>query len=362
MQKELSIEDMAGLREVFSQAKSFDATDIYILQDRVPRLGRLKDYYPMTESSEITQADIEQFTLTTMADRKNGAAKEHYSHSEYAFSIKEHGRYRVSSTRSEEGIGLSIRKLPYFIPALTDIDKRNFLKGLKSVFEGKETTGLILHTGITGSGKSTSIASEVDTIARNISGNIFTFEDPIEYRYTRTKAMIRQYEVGRDVPSYIEGMKFALRNNVSVIVIGEVRLHEEIRAMVDIAMRGHLVFATLHTSNALNTIRFLDSVSEDKDSWRQLIAYSLRAVISQKLLWLKDRGFVFIPEVFIPNSMVRNKISRGEFKEVKEAFYSNNLRENGSFTFDDSLNILCKQGILSDNDKRSINEDLCVLG
>ena len=117
----------------------------------------------------------------------------------------------------------------------------------------------------------------MDTIARNISGNIFTFEDPIEYRYTRTKAMIRQYEVGRDVPSYIEGMKFALRNNVSVIVIGEVRLHEEIRAMVDIAMRGHLVFATLHTSNALNTIRFLDSVSEDKDSWRQLIAYSLRA-------------------------------------------------------------------------------------
>ena len=120
MQKELSIEDMAGLREVFSQAKSFDATDIYILQDRVPRLGRLKDYYPMSESSEITQANIEQFTLTTMADRKNGAAKEHYSHSEYAFSIKEHGRYRVSSTRSEEGIGLSIRKLPYFIPALRE--------------------------------------------------------------------------------------------------------------------------------------------------------------------------------------------------------------------------------------------------
>ena len=361
MQKELPIEDMAGLQEVFAQAKTFDATDIYILQDRMPRLGRLKDYYPMSESSEITQADIEQFILTTMAARQNGTANDS-SYREYAFSIKEHGRYRVSSTHSEEGIGLSIRKLPYFIPALADIDKRNFLKGLKSVFEGKETTGLILHTGITGSGKSTSIASEVDTIARNISGNIFTFEDPIEYRYTRTKAMIRQYEVGRDVPSYIEGMKFALRNNVSVIVIGEVRLHEEIKAMVDIAMRGHLVFATLHTSNALNTIRFLDSVSEDKDSWRQLIAYSLRAIISQKLLWLKDRGFVFIPEVFIPNSMIRNKISRGEFKEVKEAFYSNNLRDNGSFTFDDSLNILCKQGILSDNDKRSINEGLCVLG
>jgi len=360
MQKELSIQDMGGFVDIFTQAKTYEATDIYILENRVVRLGRLKNYYPLKDSPEISSADIEQFILTTSSEDKLGDAKQPLT-KEYAFAIKEHGRYRVSSTTSEEGIGLSIRKLPYFIPTLKDIDKRNFLKGLASVFEGKETSGLILHTGVTGSGKSTSIASEVDTIAKNISGNIFTFEDPIEYRYTPTKSMIRQYEVGRHVSSYIEGMKLSLRNNPSVIVIGEVRLHDEIKTMVDIAMRGHLVFATLHTSNALNTIRFLDSVSEDKDSWRQIVAYSLRAIISQKLLYLKDRGFVFIPEVFIPNNMVRNKISWGEFKDIKETFYSNNLRENGSYTFEDSLNILYKEGVISDADKKTINDSQSAL-
>jgi twitching motility protein PilT len=152
------------------------------------------------------------------------------------------------------------------------------------------------------------------------------------------------------------GLKLALRNNPAVIVIGEVRMHDEIRTMVDIAMRGHLVFATLHTANALNTIRFLDSVSEEKESWRQLIANSLRAIVSQKLLYLKDQGFIFIPEVFIPNGMVRNKMSRGEFKDIKDAFYTNNLRENGSFTFEDSLNILHREGVISDAHKKAIND------
>lgn len=363
MQQELKLEDTGCFAELFDKANEHQATDIYILEGRLPRLGRLKNYSPVAGYRETPRGDIEELIETAMSSNGgNGNGQCKFVNKEFAFAIEGHGRYRISATQSEEGVGLSIRKLPYYIPALRDIDRRNFLKGISGVFEGKETKGLILHTGVTGSGKSTSIASEVDAIARNISGNILTFEAPIEYHYTPTRALIRQYEIGTHVESYIEGMKLALRNDISVVVIGEVRLHDEIRALVDIAMRGHLVFATLHTSNALNTLRFLDSISDNKESWRQLLGYCLRAIVSQKLIYMKDQGFVFIPEVFIPTDVMRNKISRGEFKDIKEAFHSNSLRDNGSFTFEDTLSILCRDRVISDADKQSIRNTEYAMG
>jgi twitching motility protein PilT len=367
-QQELDIKDTGCFAGLFAKAKEYDATDIYILEGRVPRLGRLKLYSPVKESGESARKDIERLIdiTTPVPDDGNGGpsvpANGKRLNMEYAFAVQGHGRYRVSATRSEEGIGLAIRKLPYHIPPLREIDKLNFLKGLLNVFEGRDTQGLILHTGVTGSGKSTTIASEVDTIARTVSGNILTFEAPIEYHYTPTRALIRQYEVGVHVDSYIEGMKMGLRNDVSVIVIGEVRTHEEIRTMVDIAMRGHIVFATLHTSNALNTVRFLDSTAENKESSRQLLAHSLKAVISQKLMWLKEQGFIFIPEILIPNNVVRQKIESGDFKGIKELFLtSHELTENGSSTFENTLNVLVKNKIIANYDKPALVADLTMV-
>lgn len=369
MQKELILEEIVCFADLFRKAKEYEATDIYILEGRLPRIGRLKDYMPAYGEGlvEPLRSDIERFILDTIYDdftlegylrikhNNNGDSNNVQNNLEYAFSIKDYGRYRVSATTSEEGWGLSIRKLPYYIPSIAEIDKKGFLKGIKPVLEGKETSGLIIHTGVTGSGKSTLIASAVDAISKNITGNIFTFENPIEYKYeTPARALIRQYEVGRHVNSYTEGLRFALRNNPSVIVLGEVRSHDEVKEMIDMAMRGHLIFSTMHTSNALNTIRFLDSIGENKDSWRQLIAYSLKAVISQRLIYRKNAGFVFIPEVFIPSEVARNKLARGEFKDVKDMFYGNNLRETGSFTLEESLNILYREGIITDSEKRSM--------
>ena len=367
-QKELNIRDTGCFAGLFEKAKAYDATDIYILEGRIPRLGRLKIYSPVKDMPETERKDVERLIdiTTPVPDDSNGGPPATVSGSrlniEYAFAVQNHGRYRVSATKSEEGIGLSIRKLPYYIPPLKDIDKLDFLRGLAPVFEGKETKGLILHTGVTGSGKSTTIAAEVDTIARRVSGNILTFEAPIEYHYTPTKALIRQYEVGMHVESYIEGMKMGLRNDVSVIVIGEVRTHEEIRTMVDIAMRGHIVFATLHTSNALNTVRFLDSIADNKESWRQLLAHSLKAVISQKLMWLKEQGFIFIPEILIPNNVVRQKIETGDFKGIKELFLtSHELTENGSTTFENTLNVLAKNKIIGTFEKPALLSDLTMV-
>ena len=368
MQKELDIKDTGCFADIFSKAKEYLATDIFILEQRLPRLGRLKSYCPIKDGVETTRKDIEGLIEITTPLPENGygggsnPSKTTGVNKEYAFAIQGHGRYRVSATRSQEGLGLSIRKLPYFIPPLKTIDKLNFLRGLSDVFEGKATTGLILHTGLTGAGKSTSIASEVDMLAQNISGNILTFEAPVEYHYTQTMAGLRQYEVGNDVDSYMDGMKIALRNDPSVVVIGEVRTHEEIRTMVDIAVRGQVVFATLHTSNALGTLRFLDSMSEDKESWRQLIASSLRAVISQKLMYTIDQGFVFIPEILIPNNVVKQKIASGDFAGIRELFLSSHeLRQNGSSTFEQTLTKLCKEKVISDYHKSVMINDLSMV-
>ena len=265
MQTLLTIDDTQSFASVFKKAMDFNATDIFILEGKPPRLGRLKIYAPIQGASAVSRGDIENLIRNTRpTSAKDTSDPSKLTKLEYAFSIDGFGRYRVSSTESEEGIGLSIRKLPYYIPKLEEIDKRGFLKGLQYVFEGKETQGLILHTGITGSGKSTSIASEVNMIAQNISGNILTFENPIEYHYLHTKAGIRQFEVGPHVDSFIEGMQLAVRNDASVIVIGEVRTNEEIQTMVDIAIHGHVVFASLHTRTAMETLRLLDSARTSK--------------------------------------------------------------------------------------------------
>jgi len=355
MQIEMKIEDIA-FGDVFKQAKQYNATDIYILEDKFPRIGRLKEYIPYPEAGESKRQEILRLIEQTHPDRVcpvNGNSGQQAVKADYAFAITDYGRYRVSVTTSEEGVGMSIRKLPFYIPELDIIDKFRFFRGIRESLKGKISHGLILHTGTTGSGKSTIIASEVDMLARNIAGNILTFEDPIEYRFTPSKALIRQYEVGRHVDSFMDGVKSALRNNPVAIVVGEVRSTDEIRALVDVAMRGHLVFSTLHTANVMNTVRFLDSVSEH-ETWKQMLAYSIKAIVSQKLIYRADHGFILIPEIFIPNDVARNKIARGEFKDLKDLFYGNSLRETGSYTFEDSFRVLQGQGIISDIDRKTL--------
>ncbi len=362
MQKTLVIDALKNFAPIFHYAKAEEATDIYILEGRMPRVGRLKEYFPVKDFDEPTSAEIEDFILNTLPDDPSIIKNTDiggFQSAEYAFAVKDFGRFRVSATTSEEGVGVSIRKLPFFIPLIKTLDPLNFLRGLKPIYEGKIKSGLVIHTGITGSGKSTLMASGVDLLAQSITGNIFTFENPIEYQYGRTtRALVRQYEVGRHFPSYMDALKFSLRNNPSAILLGEVRTHEEIMAMVDIAMRGHVVFSTLHTSDVMNTIRFIDSISEEqKETWRQLLAYSLKAVVSQKLIYKKDRGFILVPEVFIPNSVAKTKIADGDYKDLRSMFFEHSMRENGCFTFEDTFKVLQREGVLSDAETKNLMEE-----
>lgn len=348
---------------VIEKAKEEKATDICIIENRPVRLGILKDYKIIEPIIKPSQYEIDELVEQTLPpdikdmsfilDAVSTSNVSNYF--EYGFSVKDFGRFRVSHTTSEEGKVLSLRKLPYAIPSIEELDRFNFLKGIKNILNFKHMvpSGLILHTGITGSGKSTMIAAEIDYIATKISGNILVFENPIEYRITMRKANVIHYEVNRHISSFLEGMNISLRNNPSVIMVGEVRTKEEIQTLFEIANKGHLVFSTLHTNNVMNTIRFLVEVGEDKGSWRHLIAHSLRAIVSQKLMF-RNSDYVLIAEVFIPDKVARTKIAEGNYVELENLIYSNQLKDNGTITFKHAFEELVRNNVLSERDRKEL--------
>lgn len=371
---ELEVDNLGWFGEVVKAAKAHASTDIYILEGKPVRLGLLKGYFPiepayMPSGDEIVELMDQTIpALPMMASQKQGLDGKTFSKEtsiyakmqsggvEYCFAIVDYGRFRVSCTKSEEGIGMSIRKLPYFIPDFDELNKQGHLDGIGKLlnFQSRPPSGLILHAGMTGSGKTTLISSEVDRVASRSDGVVLTFENPIEYRYTFRKALVRQYEVGRHVDSYVSALRMALRNDPSVIVLGEVRTKDEIIALIDTAVRGHLVLSTVHTSSVLNTLRFLDGIGENQDSWRQMVAGCLLAIVAQKLIHKEGVGFIVMPEVLIPNAVVRQKISEGKFLEVQNMLVGNELAQEGCTTFGKVLEDLAKRNYIRERERAEI--------
>lgn len=373
-QTELDIDSLGWCRPVIEAAKDKMATDIYIVENKPARIGILKNYEIVEPIVKPTTQDMELFLDRTLSanmsdsfflvggglvgsedNAENNGNWFSSNNFEYGFTVRGFGRFRVSYTTSEEGRGMSIRKLPYQIPDFEELDKFQFLKGVRELLNFRSTppAGLILHTGVTGSGKSTMIASEIDYIASRITGNVLIFENPIEYQITMRKANVRHYEVGRHIKSFMEGMKIALRNDPSVIMIGEVRTKDEIRTLFEVAAKGHLVFSTLHTSNVINTLKMLDELGGGDSAWRQMMAGNLRAVVSQKLLYRKD-NFVLLAEAFIPNTEAMTLMSEGKFLEVKQMIDNNQLKDNGTIPFAESFKVLANNGYLTDRDKKEM--------
>ncbi len=378
-QIELPLEDLGWFRPIIEAAKEMKATDINVVEGRPPRIGILKNYKILQIGEDNggekslfkpTKSHIEHFIDKTLSPelmdmsflldpsdlvpQLNSRAAFPPTFFEYGFSVTQYGRYRVSCTTSEEGLGLALRKLPYSIPTLGELDRFNFLDGIKKMlnFQNRPPGGLILHTGVTGSGKSTTIASEIDYIASRISGNILIFENPIEYQITLSEATVRHYEINRHIRTFEDATRLAMRNDPSVIMIGEVRGPQEVRQLFEMANKGHMVFSTLHTSNVMNTIRYLDKVgAQDPGSWRQDLAGSLLAIVSQKLLYRNDE-YCLLAEVFIPNAAARSKIAEGNLTELSTMFYGNQLKENGSITYKSAFDALVAKNVIGERERR----------
>lgn len=260
-----------------------------------------------------------------------------------SLDMGQYGRYRVNVHKQRQVPGLVIRRIISKIPTLEELRLPPILKSLAS-----EVRGLVLVTGMTGSGKSTTLASMLNYRNERESGHILTIEDPIEYYHEHKKSVVTQREVGVDTESYATALKNALRQRPDVILIGEIRDREVMEQALSIAETGHLCLATIHTNNAYQAIeRIVNFFPEEFHNQVRLnLAMNLKAIVSQRLLPSLKGGLVPALEILINQALIRECIQKGDYEKIPDMMEQNcNI---GMCTFDQSLLNLHIGGFISE--------------
>ncbi len=317
-----------------------NASDLHIQVGQPPSL-RLSGSMTPIDGPPLTPADTEQLMLAITPDahisnvKLNGGA-------DFGFAFGEKARFRVSVLKAKGNYGLVLRQIPYKMFGLRDIGLPDKIRELLY-----RPRGLILVTGPTGSGKSTTLASMVNYINENRDGHIITIEDPIEYYHPHKHCIVTQREVHSDVPSFSEAIRRALRQDPDIILVGEMRDLETIEAAISAAETGHLVFGTLHTNSAAKTIdRIVDAFPANmKDMIRTQLASSVVAVISQVLCKKIGGGRIAGYEIMVNTTSIASLI-----RENKTFRISSDIQTGaglGMITMDTHLMSLVNRELIS---------------
>ncbi len=262
---------------------------------------------------------------------------------DFAYEIPDISRFRVNVMRHLNGYGAVLRAIPSTALTLEQLDMPEVVRNLC-----KHTQGMILVTGKTGSGKSTTLAAMVDAINKRIKGHILTIEDPIEFVHASMSCLISQREIGKHSESFADALNSALREDPDVILVGELRDLETISIAVTAAEMGILVMGTLHTNGAAATVdRMVNTFPADKQNHiRTMLSTSLRGVISQQLLPRKDKpGRVAALEILVNTSGVANLLRQGKLDQLETAMQSGGA--TGMQTMDSALMELVESGVIS---------------
>jgi twitching motility protein PilT len=274
---------------------------------------------------------------------------EEFLECDFSFEIPNLARFRVNAFIQNRGAGAVFRTIPSDILSLEDLKAPKIFKDIADY-----PRGVVLVTGPTGSGKSTTLAAMVNHVNEQEYGHVLTIEDPIEFVHTSKKCLINQREVHRDTLGFNEALRSALREDPDVILVGEMRDLETIRLALTAAETGHLVFGTLHTSSAAKTIdRIVDVFpAAEKDMMRAMLSESLRAVISQTLMKKTGGGRVAAHEIMIGTPAIRNLIRENKVAQMYSAIQTG--AQFGMQTLDQNLQDLVKRNVVSRNDARAI--------
>jgi twitching motility protein PilT len=338
----------AYLREVLSH----NGSDLHFVAGDPPRirlygeLNTLRDEKLGQDQVREALFEIMPRTATTRFEQKDGA--------DFAYSIPGVSRFRVNVFRHIGGMGGVFRAIPSRALTLDQLNMPDAVRGLCRV-----NSGLILVTGKTGSGKSTSLAAMIDDINTRIKGHILTIEDPIEFVHVRKGCLVSQREVGVHSPGFAEALHSALREDPDVVLVGELRDHETMSIAVTAAEMGILVMGTLHTNGAAATVdRMVNAFSTDKqDHVRNMLSTSLRGVISQQLIQRADkRGRVAALEIMINTPAVSNLIRQGKLDQLENTMQSGALQ--GMRTMDSAIQELLDKSVITGRSafEKSINK------
>ncbi len=316
-----------------------EGSDLHLAVDNPP-VGRVHGHLQFFGEEPMTAEDTERL-MKSIASVDNQQELQEVGGSDFGFAFEDVARFRVSIFKQKGYVGLVLRLIPNNIMSFDEIGLPN---GLKEIIS--QPRGLILVTGPTGSGKTTSLATMLDWINTEMDHHIITVEDPIEYYHTHKKGILTQREVGVDVPTFSEAIRRALRQDPDVILVGEMRDLDTIEAAVTAAETGHLVFATLHTTGAVRTIdRIIDAFpTNQQEQIRTQLAGNLKSVISQALIPRKSGfGRVAAFEIMIATPAIQNLIRDNKSYRIVSAIQTGH--KYGMNLLDEHMLALYRKGI-----------------
>ncbi len=323
------------------------ASDLH-LSSGLPPMIRVHGDVRRINLPPMEHKDVHGMVYDIMSDTQRKVYEETLE-CDFSFEIPNLARFRVNAFNQQRGAGAVFRTIPSKILTLDDLNCPKIFKDI-----AEYPRGIVLCTGPTGSGKSTTLAAMVNHVNENDYAHILTVEDPIEFVHEAKKCLINQREVGPHTLSFANALRSALREDPDVILVGEMRDLETIRLALTAAETGHLVFATLHTSGAAKTIdRIVDVFpAAEKEMVRSMLSESLRAVISQTLLKTKDgNGRVAAHEIMIGTPAIRNLIRENKVAQMYSAIQTG--QSFGMQTLDQNLLDLVRRNVISSAEARA---------
>jgi twitching motility protein PilT len=331
------------INELLAFSVSNRASDLH-LSAGLPPIIRVDGEMRRLNIDELTHEEVHELIFSIMNDKQRKEYEENLE-CDFSFEIKDLSRFRVNAFVQNRGAAAVLRTIPSDILTLDQLGAPEIFKKIIN-----QPTGIILVTGATGSGKSTTLAAMVDHINAHKREHILTIEDPIEFVHKNKMCVMNQREVHRDTHSFNNALRSALREDPDVILVGELRDLETIRLAISAAETGHLVFGTLHTNSAPKTIdRIIDVFpAEEKSMVRSMLSESLRAVISQTLLKKVGGGRVAAHEIMIGIPAIRNLIREDKVPQMYSVIQTGH--QHGMQTMDQCLQRLVAMGVISAND------------
>ncbi|MDQ1245178.1 MAG: twitching motility protein PilT [Campylobacterota bacterium] len=328
------------IKKLLKSVLHFESSDLHLVPGSEPQIRIDKSLKPLNLPI-LNAKDIEEMAYALIEDKQKKIFEDK-NELDFSFELENVGRFRANYYRTIAGIACAFRMIPIDIPPLEKFNNNPIFKELV-----KREKGLILVTGPTGSGKSTTLASMLHEINLTANKHIITIEDPVEFVHTNIKSLFSQREVGSDTNSFSTALKYALRQDPDVILVGEMRDKETISAALTAAETGHIVFGTLHTNSAPSTINRIIDVFDagEQAQVRAQLASSLISVISQSLMPRIGGGIVATQEVLIANPAIQNLIREDKVHQIYSQMQLNQNETNMTTQTDQLITHLRKKVI-----------------
>jgi twitching motility protein PilT len=329
---------------LISAAIQHKASDVHIRTDEVPCLRIRGELVPI-QTKVFNNQDLRDIVEILLKDQPGIKEYDYRTELDGAYTMPDLCRLRFNIYGYFGNIGIVLRVVNTKIPNLAELDMPKIVGKI-----ALQKRGLILVTGATGSGKSTTLASMLDHINENRSSHIITIEDPVEYLHSQKKSRISQREVGRDTHDFISGLRSALRQDPDVISIGEMRDPETVMTALNAAETGHTVFSTLHTTNTVTTIGRIISMfpAHEQSEVRKRLAENLHAIIGQRMLQGKNGRLVIAQEIMVASAGIRECIAgKDDINRIPHIISQGQGKStNGGQTFDQHIMYLFQKGFI----------------